>query len=153
MLEKAAQQGARDALARFGIKTALNFGRIAGGARNMLIGRAPEVFVEGRRAFAPGGTLHWRNVVWPTVPGSKAMTWLGRAGTLAMLPMIPGMMHADPHEGALSNTLGGIGSLAGTLYGGTAGGMVGMPLGAAAGQVLGRGVGHLLGSRPKDQET
>jgi hypothetical protein len=153
MLEKAALLGARDALARFGVKTALNFGSIAGGARQMMIGRAPEVFVEGARTFAPGGSLHWRNVMWPTVPGSRAMTWLGRAGTLAMLPMIPSMLKSDPREGHLSNMLGGLGGLAGTMYGGTAGGMVGMPLGAAAGQALGHGIGHLLGSRPKEQEV
>jgi hypothetical protein len=50
-------------------------------------------------------------------------------------------------EGRLSSILGGVGSLAGMMYGGTAGGMLGTPVGSMLGHRLGLGVGHLLGSK------
>ena len=145
MMDRAFQLGAEQALAKFGIKEA----SIADAARLGVIGRAPEVFVQGAHALGPGGPLHWQNVLWPSVPGSRAMTWIGRAGTLAMLPALPSMMRADAHEGTLSRVLGGVGGLAGMLYGGTAGGMLGAPVGGAVGRSLGHGIGHLLGSRPR----
>jgi hypothetical protein len=121
---------------------------IAHGARIGLVGQAPEVFAQGARAVAPGGALHYGNVLWPTFAGSPKMQWLGRAGTIMQGLALPGMMAREraQGEGRISSLLGSVGSLAGSLYGATAGGIVGMPVGAALGHRLGLGVGHLLGS-------
>lgn len=153
MIDKANKAGRRAALARFKLAY-LGEGLVNKGidtARWMALGQAPNVFVEGPRTVAPGGTLHWRNVLWPTMPGRPGMQALGRAGSLLSLAALPGMMHADQHEGTLSKVLGGVGGLAGMMYGGTAGGMLGTPIGMALGRRLGHGVGHLLGSKPKDE--
>ncbi len=122
-------------------------------AKWLAVGQAPRVFVEGPRTFSPGGTMHWRNVLWPTIPGNPGKQWLGRAGSLLTLGALPGMMARDKAHGesGLSSFLGGVGSLAGMMYGGTAGGMLGTPIGSALGHRLGLGLGHLLGGRPSQQ--
>jgi hypothetical protein len=136
-----------------GVVAALTHFKVAGvldAAKRMAIGEAGQAFVQGPKAFAPGGALHWRNVFWPSQYGTVG-NWLGRAGTLAMVPMAMGAMsQPDPREGRLSHTLGTLGNLAGAAYGGMGGGLIGAPIGAALGGHLGHGIGHLLGSRPKD---
>lgn len=121
-------------------------------AKWLAVGQAPQVFTEGPKTFAPGGTMHWRNVLWPTVPGSPGRQMLGRAGSLLTLGALPGAMRRDraQGEGHLASLLGGVGSLAGMMYGGTAGGMLGTPVGAALGHKAGLGLGHLLGSKPQE---
>ena len=131
-------RGVKDALARFKLAGIGDF------AKRLAIGEAPRVFTEGASTFQPGGALHTSNVLWPK-------HWLGRLGTLSTAAMLPGMMKKDPDEGTGSRLLGGVGSLAGMMYGGTAGGLLGAPLGAALGTHLGHGVGHFLGSHPKVQ--
>lgn len=123
-------------------------------AKWMAVGQAPQVFTEGPRTFSPGGTLHWRNVLWPTIPGSPGKQMLGRAGSVLTLAALPGMMGRDrAHgEGRLSSLLGSVGSLAGMMYGGSAGGLMGTPVGTAVGHRLGLGLGHLLGDRRKEFE-
>jgi len=151
MIGTAHSQGVDEALAHFQIKEAdagSMLGRFGRGLRDFAVGTvfgdAPQAFVQGGRAFSSGGALHPKSVLWPS-------HWRGRIGNLAMVPLtLPGMMHQDPQEGTLSRTLGGLGGVAGMLYGGTAGGMIGMPIGTALGHGLGKGVGHLLGSHPKD---
>jgi hypothetical protein len=144
-IARAHAAGVNDALARFGIKTAQG---LLDNVKRMAIGEPGRAFTEGLGTFRPGGLLHWRNVMWPSQFG-RFGNWMGRLGTLAMVPMAVGAMRQqDPNEGRLSHALGTMGSLAGTLYGGMAGGMLGMPLGGALGSSLGHGVGHLLGSRP-----
>ena len=118
-------------------------------AKTVAFGQAPAAFVQGPHAFAPGGVLHWKNVLWPTMPGRPVMQTLGRAGTLLTAAALPGAMRRDPGEGGLSRLLGGVGSLAGMVYGGAAGGVVGTPVGMALGRNLGHGIGHLLGSKPR----
>lgn len=140
MIAKAHSQGISDALASFNIKSA---GAVGDFIRRGVLGEAPRVFTEGMNTFRPGGALHYSNVLWPK-------HWLGRLGTLGTAAMLPGMMKQDPDEGTGSRLLGGVGSLAGMMYGGTAGGMLGAPIGMALGKSLGHGVGHLLGSTPKD---
>lgn len=152
MIEQASQAGRDAALARFKVAFLGNLvNKGIDTARWMAVGQAPNVFVEGPRTFSPGGTLHWRNVLWPTMPGQRGRQWLGRAGTLLTLGALPGMVAHDRAngEGTLSSVLGGVGGLAGMMYGGTAGGMLGTPIGMAIGRSLGHGVGHLLGSRPE----
>jgi hypothetical protein len=148
MLSKARDQGARDALAR--LKLAEGF--LGGVARNM-IGSPGRAFVEGGKAFSPGGFLSARNVFWPAVsgPGGSKLNWLARAGTLAMPLSMMSTMKQHPEEGRLSNALGALGGAAGMAYGFPAAGVLGAPLLGGAGAALGRGVGHLLGSHPKDQ--
>jgi hypothetical protein len=118
-------------------------------AKWLAVGQAPQVFAEGANTFRPGGTMHWRNVLWPTMPGRPGMQTLGRAGSLLTAATLPGMVSRDraQGEGRLSSILGGVGSLAGMMYGGTAGGMLGTPVGSMLGHRLGLGVGHLLGSK------
>lgn len=120
-------------------------------AKWLAVGQAPQVFVEGPKTFAPGGTMHWRNVMWPTIPNSPGKQMLGRAGSLLTLGALPGAMARDKQHGesGLSSLLGGVGSLAGMMYGGTAGGMLGTPIGAALGHRAGLGLGHLLGGKPR----
>jgi hypothetical protein len=124
-------------------------GRAADTAKLVAFGQAPNAFVEGARTFSPGGALHWKNVLWPTMPGRPVMQTLGRAGTLLTAAALPSMMRQDAHEGGLSRLLGGVGGLAGMMYGGSAGGMIGTPLGMTLGRGIGHGIGHLLGSRPR----
>jgi hypothetical protein len=119
-------------------------------AKWMAVGQAPHAFLEGAGTFAPGGALHWKNVLWPTMPGRPVMQALGRAGTVLTGAALPGMMRQDANEGGLSRLLGGIGGLAGMMYGGSAGGMLGTPIGMALGRRVGHGVGHLLGSKPRN---
>jgi hypothetical protein len=152
MLRQAAEAGVRAAkLAYFG-ENIVNKGVDA--AKYMAVGQAPQVFVEGPKTFAPGGTMHWRNVMWPTIPGSPGKQMLGRAGSLLSLGMLPGMMSRDKAQGesGLSSALGSAGSLAGLMYGGTAGGVLGSPIGAALGHRAGLGLGHLLGGKPKQEQ-
>lgn len=125
-------------------------GRAANTAKLVAFGQAPTAFVEGARAIAPGGSLHWKNVLWPTMPGHPVMQALGRTGTLLTAAGLPSMMRQDPNEGTLSRVLGGVGGLAGMMYGGAAGGMIGTPIGMSLGRRLGHGIGHLLGSRPRN---
>ena len=123
-------------------------------AKLVAFGQGPNAFVEGaRKTFAPGGSLHWRNVLWPTMPGRPFMQAAGRAGTLLTAAALPSMMRQDPTEGRMSRLLGGVGGLAGMTYGSTAGGMVGAPVGLGVGKGLGhfvgRGLDHVLGTTPK----
>lgn len=154
MIAKAHQQGAADARARFGIKNA-GLKDMLGGAKNMLVGQPGRAFIEGPKAFAPGGMLSHENTWWPRTQGlsgtQKIMPWLQRAGTLAIPMQMASSAHRDPHEGTLSNMLGTAGQIAGFSYGMPALGMLGAPLLGEMGRNVGRGVGHVLGSQPKDQ--
>jgi hypothetical protein len=140
VLAKAAIEGQAQAFACFGIKSAAIMDHVS----RAFIGEAPQIFTEGAKAFTRGGVMSPGQVFWPK-------HWLGRIGTLATVPMLPGMIKRDPQEGTLSRVLGGVGEAAGGLYGATAGGLLGMPVGGAAGRRLGVGLGHLLGSKPNDQ--
>lgn len=124
-------------------------------AKLVAFGQAPNAFVEGARTFAPGGALHWRNVLWPSIPGRPFMQAAGRASTLLTAAALPRMMRQDAGEGRMSRLLGGIGSLAGMMYGGTAGGMIGTPVGLGVGRGLGhfvgRGLDHVLGTTPRNE--
>ena len=126
-------------------------GRVADTAKLVAFGQAPNAFVEGARTFSPGGALHWRNVLWPSMPGRPVMQTLGRAGTLLTAAALPSMMRQDANEGGLSRFLGGVGGLAGMMYGGSAGGMIGTPIGMTLGRGIGHGIGHLLGSKPRNE--
>jgi hypothetical protein len=155
MLDQMRDAGARAAKLAYLGESVVDSG--IGLGRQMLFGQGPEAFVQGRGAFqapsavAPRGVLHPRNVLWPTMPGNRLGTWAGRLGTVGAATMLPSMMRADQGEGGLSRLLGGVGGLAGMMYGGTAGGLLGAPVGLAMGRSLGHGVGHLLGSRPHEQ--
>ena len=126
----------------------------AGTAKLIAFGQGPNAFVEGAKTFSPGGSLHWRNVLWPTMSGRPFMQAAGRAGTLLSAAALPSMMHQDASEGRMSRLLGGVGSLAGMMYGGTAGGMIGTPIGLGVGKGLGhfvgRGLDHVLGTTPRN---
>lgn len=172
MLREAQQRGIRDAHTTFRIKeaggvpapirSALSFGRsMAIGelptvARQAYRGGLKEVFAkpiphaDPAKAVA-GGILHPLNVLWPTIPGSRAKTWLYRG--MGALPMIGAVQAArgkagDPSESRLSNTLGAVGSGVGLMYGGMAGGMLGAPLLGSAGHHLGKGLGRMFSRRP-----
>lgn len=148
MIKAAHDRGAHDALAR--LKIAEGF--FSDVARN-LVGQPGRAFVEGGKAFTPGGFLSTKNVFWPAVsgPGGSRLNWLARAGTLALPLSMMSSARQHPEEGRLSNALGALGGAAGMAYGFPALGVLGAPLLGGAGAALGRGVGHLLGSRPKDQ--
>lgn len=122
-------------------------------AKFIAFGQGPRAFVEGAKTFAPGGSLNWRNVLWPTMPGRPFMQAAGRAGTLLTAAALPSMMRQDPAEGRMSRFLGSVGGLAGMTYGGTAGGMIGTPIGLGVGRGLGhfvgRGLDHVLGTTPR----
>lgn len=126
MLDKAYEAGVRAAKLAYVGEHYVNkgLGLAKDVAKQVTVGQAPEVFVEGPHTFAPGGTMHWRNVLWPK-------STLGRAGSLLTLAALPSMMSQDKArgEGRLSGLLGGVGGLAGMMYGGTAGGMLGTPIG------------------------
>lgn len=124
-------------------------GMAADTAKLVAFGQAPNAFVEGARTLSPGGALHWKNVLWPSMPGRPVMQTFGRAGTLLTAAALPIMMRQDANEGGLSRFLGGVGGLAGMMYGGSAGGMIGTPIGMTLGRGIGHGIGHLLGSRPR----
>ena len=163
MLNKAHQQGARAALAHFGIKEAAtspwSLTNILDAVKRNLIGSpitTGRQLIQGK-AFRPGGTLNLRENFWPDIPKTgpwhhKVMPWASRA----FMTGIPayGVLQAasgqggDPNEGRLSNALGALGSGVGFGLGLPAAGILGAPLVAAAGQRIGRGVGHLFGSRP-----
>ncbi len=148
MLKQAHKQGAADALTR--LKVAQGF---MSGVANNLIGQPGRAFIEGPKAFAPGGFLSAKNVFWPSINGTggSRFNWLARAGTVsAGLGIASKLLHPDPHEGRLAGTLGAVGNFAGQVYGYPALGMLGAPLLGNAGAAVGRGIGHLLGSRPKD---
>jgi len=145
MLERAHTKGIDDALTCFQIKES----RFIDSVKRMAIGQPGRVFVEGPKAFAPGGLLGHKNVWWPDVKGAP-LNWLGRAGTVAAPLMALSAMRSNPHEGTLSNALGALGGIAGSAYGFPALGMIGGPMLGAAGAHLGRGVGHLLSSEPKN---
>jgi len=140
---------------RKGIDAALTHFKVAGvldAVKRMAIGEAGQAFVQGPKAFAPGGALHWRNVFWPSQYGRMG-NWIGRAGTLAMIPAAMGAVsQPDPNEGRLSHTLGTLGNFAGAAYGGMGGGLLGGSVGAALGGHLGHGIGHMMGSRPQNQQ-
>ena len=149
MLKQAYERGAEDALAR--LKIAAGF---LNNVMSGLVGQPGRAFVEGPKAFAPGGFLSTKNVFWPAVsgPGGSRLNWLNRASTAAAgLGLASQLVHPDPHEGRLSGTLGALGGLAGSMYGYPALGMLGAPLLSRAGASLGRGIGHMLGSHPKEQ--
>jgi hypothetical protein len=141
-IASAHEAGAAAARARFGFKEANLIDTGISAARNLgLVGMGPEAFVQGPAAFRAGGALHPRQVLWPTLPGQPVRQTLGRIGTLGTLAALPGMMHSDPEQGRAARLLGGIGGLAGMMYGGQAGGLAVAPIGMA----LGRGLGHAVG--------
>ena len=149
MLKQANARGAANALTR--LKVAAS---VIDGIKSNLIGQPGRAFVEGPKAFAPGGFLSSNNVFWPAVsgPGGSRLNWLARASTLAAgAGLASQLAHPDPHEGRLAGTLGALGGLAGAMYGYPALGALGAPILSRAGASLGRGVGHLLGSHPKEQ--
>ena len=149
MLKQANARGAADALAR--LKIAAGF--LSEVAHN-LVGQPARAFIEGPKAFRPGGFLSSSNVFWPAVKGSggSRLNWLARAGTVAAGAGVASqLVHPDPSDGRLAGTLGAMGGLVGSMYGYPALGMLGAPLLGSAGESVGRGVGHLLGSGPKDQ--
>jgi hypothetical protein len=136
-------RGCAAALGRFQVKGAALLDRGIGAARSLgAFGMAPEAFVQGPAAFRAGGALSPRQVFWPTLPGQPIRQALGRLGTVAGAASLPGMVQQDPSESRASRVLGGIGGLAGFMYGGQAGGLLGAPLGMA----LGRSVGHAAGN-------
>lgn len=124
-------------------------------AKLVAFGQAPNAFVEGARTFSPGGALHWRNVLWPTMPGRPFMQAAGRAGTLLQAAALPSLMKQDAGEGKASKLLGGIGGLGGMMFGAHAGGALGTPIGLGVGRGLGhfvgRGLDHVLGTTPKPE--
>jgi len=151
MLREAHEAGVAAALARFRVKEA---GRIMGLAKDIgrgLIGDPLQVAREGAKTFAPGGTLHWENVLWPKIPGRPVLSRLGQAGTvLSALPVLSALRGGgDPNNGRLSNVLGAAGGALGAAYGFPAAGVLGGSMLARAGKSLGHGLGHLLGSRPR----
>lgn len=145
MLVRAAERGARDALARLGIKEA---GGLLSGIGANLIGRPGRLFVEGSKAFRPGGSLSPRNVFWPAVsgPGGSKLNWLNRAGTLMLPLQIAGAMQSDPDESRASRFLGAAGGAIGLAYGYPALGMLGAPIAGSLGRRVGHGIGRLLGN-------
>jgi hypothetical protein len=147
MIRAAHTKGAEAALACFRIKGA----GILHDLKRGLIGEPGRLFHEGPKAFNPGGFMHWRNVLWPSSYGTVG-NWMGRLGTMSMVPSVLGALKGDPQEGRASNFLGTLGGAAGTLYGGMAGGMLGMPLGGRLGSGIGHGLGHILGSRPDPRQ-
>ena len=150
MLREAHDAGAAAALARFRVKEAGLLG-VAKDIGRGLVGDPLQVAREGAKTFAPGGLLHWKNVLWPTIPGRPVLSRLGQAGTvLSALPMLSALRGGgDPSEGRLSNVLGAAGGALGTAYGFPAAGVLGGSMLARAGTSLGHGLGHLLGSRPR----
>lgn len=159
MLDVYAARGRADALRHFGLaKTAgLADTARAGGKwlKELAIGRPGQAFVEGPKAFAPGGMLATDKVWWPRTSGlsglAKLQPWAQRANTL-MLPLhVLRAARQDPNEGTLSNMLGTAGGLVGTAYGYPMLGMLGAPLLGRAGKALGHGVAHALGSTPVAQ--
>lgn len=126
-------------------------------AKLVAFGQGPNAFVEGAKTFAPGGSLHWRNILWPTMPGRPFMQAAGRAGSLLTAAALPSMVRQDASKGRMSRLLGGVGGLAGMMYGSTAGGMAGTPIGIGVGRGLGhfvgRGLDHVLGTTPRNNYT
>jgi hypothetical protein len=154
LVQAAFTQGMNDAIQRF-TKNA-NIGEWVGGAKNFLVGQPGKAFIEGPRAFRPGGMLSHENIWWPSTQGlvgkQKVMPWLQRAGTMAIPFQLMSAAHNDPHEGTLSNVLGTAGSIAGTMYGMPALGMLGAPVLSNIGSRIGHGIGHMLGSKPKEPD-
>jgi len=150
MLREAHDAGAAAALARFRVKEAGLLG-VAKDFGRGLVGDPLRVAREGARTFAPGGALHWENVLWPRIPGHPVLSGLGQASTvLSALPVLSALRGGgDPNEGRLSNVLGAAGGALGTAYGFPAAGVLGGSMLARAGTSLGHGLGHLLGSRPR----
>jgi hypothetical protein len=150
MLRAAHDAGAAAALARFRVKEAGLLG-VAKDIGRGLVGDPLQVAREGMKTFAPGGTLHWEQVLWPKIPGRPVLSRLGQAGTvLSALPVLSALRGGgDPNKGRLSNVLGAAGGALGTAYGFPAAGVLGGSMLARAGTSLGHGLGHLLGSRPR----
>lgn len=158
MLKEANLAGRAAALAQFGLKTAdgppipmsQRFKNWGNAGLNMLVGSPRQTYQQGWKTFEPGGNLHVNNVLWPTIEGSKAQTYLGRAGTvMGALPLINAARgHGDPNEGRLSNVLSAAGSFLGNSYGFPAGGIIGASALGGVGASVGKHLGHFLGSRP-----
>ena len=150
MLRAAHGAGAAAALARFHVKEAGLLGVAKDIGRGM-VGEPLRVALEGAKTFAPGGALHWKNVLWPTIPGRPVWSRVGQAATvLSALPVLSALRGGgDPNEGRLSNVLGTAGGALGTAYGLPAAGVLGGSMLGRAGTSLGHGFGHLLGSRPR----
>lgn len=165
MLRDVHAQGLADALARYGIKEAgpLDWARRAGtsawegvkatpGAMWRGLTGSPEArqqLMQGK-AFAPGGSMSFGNVMWPTT-GHPVAKWLGRAGTV--LPALEAYSAlrgrtGDPHEGRLTNALGSVGQALGNAYGFPVGGIIGSGMLSSVGHRLGKGLGRVLGSKP-----
>lgn len=146
MLAKAHAQGAQDALERLGIKEAA--GMLRGIAQN-LVGQPGRAFVEGPRAFRPGGFMSAKNVFWPPTsgPGGSKFNWLNRASTVMGGIGVARALKGDgsPDESGLSRALGAAGGLAGMAYGYPALGALGAPLLGAVGSRIGHGIGNALG--------
>jgi hypothetical protein len=120
-------------------------------APHLLFGNPGRMFVEGKNVLRPGGLLSNENIWWPSTAGLKAqhkiMPWLQRAGTVA-IPFQLMSAARDPNDGALANTLGTAGALAGTMYGMPAFGVMGSSVISNAAARAGRGIGHAMGSKP-----
>lgn len=157
MLSEWRAGGAREALSRYGVKSAApswlrTVGDVAAKGGRFLFGHPDKLLLEGGKAFGPGGAFDAKNVFWPTVPGKPVQQWMGRAfGTI--LPAY-GVLRAakgidgDPNEGRLSNALGALGGALGGAYGYSMGGIVGAPFIQRAGANVGKNLGRMLGSRP-----
>ena len=150
MMKTAYAEGQRDAIAKLALEMP-SIGNMARGAVNAFTGSPGRLFVEGKGAFRPGGMLSKSEVWWPSTKGltgpQKIMPWLQRAGTMAV-PFQLMSAARDPNDGALSNTLGAAGAIAGQMYGFPSLGLLGGSALANAGARLGRGIGHAMGSRP-----
>lgn len=143
MIEEAYARGRAAALAC--VKAG---GAMDGVVRN-LVGQPRQVFVEGARAFRPGGLLSAKNVFWPPTrgPGGSRWNWLARGSTLALPLTVASAAGEHPEEGRLSRLLGAVGGAAGMAYGFPSLGVLGAPLLASAGTSIGHGIGHVLGSK------
>lgn len=146
-----ARRGATDALRQFKLEKTAG---LLDGASKVLFGEPGRAFIEGPRAFAPGGLLSHQNIWWPSTQGitgvRKALPWMQRASTLAVPLQMMSARNRNPHEGALSNMLGTAGSIAGMAYGIPSLGLLGAPVLSGVASTVGHDVGRLLGSRPKD---
>lgn len=148
-LDAAYERGRQDALKIAGIgnwaSTALKE------APHVMFGNPGRMFVEGKQMFRPGGLLSHENVWWPSTAGlkgrQKIMPWAQRAGTMA-IPFQLMSAARDPNDGALANTLGTAGAIAGTMYGMPALGLLGSSAISNVASRVGRGIGHAMGSKP-----
>ncbi len=168
MLRGAHQHGVQAALEKYCIKEAAPFQKAISFGRQMIMGELPTVIRQGRKGGlgavfkkplsgkpGSGGILHPRNVLWPTIPGAPARTWVYRG--MGALPMIGAVQAArgkggDLNETRFSNTLGALGAGVGLMYGGMTAGMLGVPILGSLGHHAGSGIGRMLSGKPKPPE-